>query len=201
MQKLPEPLASLVSQLSRLPGLGPKAALRCAMTLLKWPQAETRNLGETIYGLRDKLTLCSNCNSLADLDPCPICRDINRDDTSLCLVSEWDSLLTLENAGFYKGRYLILGGLIAPHEGLRQEHLDLEKLTRRLQAEPISEIILALGATLEADNTASFLQQHLRKHFPHLHLTRLAQGIPLGGEVKFMDKETLRQSMQYRQKL
>ncbi len=161
MQRLPEPLKALVEQLSRLPGLGPKSALRLAMTLLKWPASETRRLGRAVHDLRDNLHLCGRCGALTDVDPCGICTDPARSGETLCLVSEWDSLLTLEEGGFYKGHYLILGGLLVPLDNLHADSLEL----------------------------------------PQVRVTRLAQGIPLGSEVKFMDRETLRQSMQYRQDL
>ena len=180
-KRIPEPLKALVEQLARLPGLGPKSAMRAAMALLKWPEAETRRLGRGIHDLRDNLHLCSRCGGLASTDPCPVCADAERARDTLCLVTEWDSMLTLDEGGFYRGQYMILGGLLAP----------LERM----------ELILALGATLEAENTATFIRRLVAGRFPHVRISRLAQGIPLGAEVKYMDKETLRQSLQYRQDL
>ena len=196
---IPEPLRALVEQLSRLPGLGPKSAMRVAMTLLKWPEAETRRLGQGIHDLRDQLHLCSRCGGLSSSDPCAICNDPSRSRDTLCLVTEWDRMLTLDEGGFYHGQYLILGGLLAPLERMDSESLDLDRLVRRLEEGEVRELILALGATLEAENTASFLKTLVRKRFPHIRISRLAQGIPLGAEVKYMDRETLRQSLQYRQ--
>ncbi len=198
---LPEPLAELVEQLAQLPGLGPKSALRMAMTMLKWPEDRTRALGQAISSLRDTLCLCSRCNCLTDTSPCPICNDPERDPALLCLVSEWDSVLALEQGGFYKGLYLILGGLIAPLDGVNAQNLEMDKLRSRLREGTITELILALGTTLDAENTASYISNMVARDFPNISLTRLAQGIPLGAEVRFMDKETLRQSLQYRQKL
>jgi len=199
VQRLPEPLKLLVEQLSRLPGLGPKSALRLAMTLLKWPENNTRSLGKAVYELRDKLHLCSLCGSLTDVDPCAICTDTGRSRDTLCLVSEWDSLLALEDGGFYKGQYMILGGLIAPLDNVTPEQLELNRLQRRLAEGEITELIFALGTTMEAENTAAYVKQLVAARFPHIRVTRLAQGIPLGSEVKFVDKETLRQSLNYRQ--
>lgn len=195
---LPEPLRALVDQLSHLPGLGPKSAMRAAMALLKWPESETRRLGQGISGLRDSLCLCSRCGGLASKSPCPICANAERDRERLCVVPEWDSLLAMEKGGFYKGQYLILGGLL---ETLRQQDsqtLETERLLSRLAEGEIKEVILALGATVEAENTASFLKTLLSRRYPQIKISRLAQGLPLGAEVKFMDHETLRQSMQYR---
>ena len=199
--RIPEPLKALVDQLARLPGLGPKSAMRVAMTLLKWPEAETRRLGKGIHDLRDNLHLCSRCGGLAATDPCPVCADTERARDTLCLVAEWDSMLTLDEGGFYHGQYMILGGLLAPLEHMGAESLDLDRLTRRLAEGEVHELILALGATLEAENTATFIGRMVRERFPRVAVSRLAQGIPLGAEVKYMDRETLRQSLQYRQNL
>lgn len=197
--RIPEPLKALVAQLTRLPGLGPKSAMRAAMALLKWPEAETRRLGRGIHDLRDNLHLCSRCGGFTATDPCPLCSDVDRVRDTLCLVAEWDSLLTLDEGGFYHGQYMILGGLLAPLEHMDANTLDMNRLLYRLAEGEVQELILALGATIEAENTASFVRQTVRDKFPNVRISRLAQGIPLGAEVKFMDKETLRQSLQYRQ--
>jgi recombination protein RecR len=199
MHKLPEPLQILVDQISRLPGLGPKSALRCALALLKWPEAETRRLGQSIRDLRDNLHLCAACGSLAAANPCSICADPMRVKDILCLVSDWDSLLTLEEGNFYTGQYLILGGLLAPLDNIHPESLELERLRTRLRSGEVREVVLALGATVEADSTATYIKSLITREFPSLKVSRLAQGIPLGAEVRFMDRETLRQSLKYRQ--
>ncbi len=199
-QQIPEPLRMVVEQLSRLPGLGPKSAMRVAMTFLKWPESETRRLGRSIHDLRDNLHLCSRCNGLTAEDPCVVCRDGTRERDTLCLVSEWDSMLTLEEGGIFRGQYFILGGLLQAGS-TNTEGLDFDKLLERLREGEVKELVLALGATLEADITGTHMAHLVQRDFPHIRVTRLAQGIPLGAEVKYMDKETLRQSLQYRQEL
>ena len=201
MQQLPEPLKAVVDQLARLPSLGPKSALRCALAFLKWPESETRRLGKAIHDLRDNLHLCGECGALSDTDPCSVCTNPNRSLETLCLVADWDSLLTLESGGFYTGMFLILGGLLAPLNNMHPDNLELERLDRRLAQGTVTEIILALGATVEAENTASYLRDRIRGRYPHIRVSRLAHGIPLGSEVKVMDRETLRQSLKYRQDL
>lgn len=201
MRRLPEPLQAVVEQIARLPGLGPKSALRCAMALLKWPVGETRRLGRAVHDLRDNLHLCRECGALTDTDMCDVCKDPTRNPEMLCLVADWDSMLTLEDGAFYPGRYLILGGLLAPLDNVHPETLELDRLEARLTKGEVKEVILALGATVEAENTASFIRTRLGARFPAIKVTRLAQGIPLGSEVKFMDRETLRQSLRYRQDL
>ncbi|MDR3362716.1 MAG: recombination mediator RecR [Desulfovibrio sp.] len=199
--RMPEPLRALLEQLVRLPGLGPKSAMRLAMTLLKWPESETRRLGLGIHDLRDNLRLCSRCGGLSSAEVCDICADAARVNDTLCLVAEWDSMLTLEEGGFYRGQYMILGGLLDPLEHKNSGSLDIDKLVRRLGEGEVTELILALGATLEAENTASFIRSAVCGRFPKVRVSRLAQGIPLGAEVKYMDRETLRQSLQFRQEL
>ncbi len=201
MRDLPEPLQALVLELSGLPGLGPKSALRMALAILKWPEAKARSLGQSILKLREELKICHLCNGLSDSDPCKLCTDPGRDHETLCLISEWDSLLALENGGFFKGLYMILGGLVAPLDGLQPQSLELTGLRRRLTEGRIRELILALGTTLEAENTASYISNMVRNEFPNVKLTRLAQGIPLGAEVRYIDKETLKQSLVHRQPL
>ncbi len=198
--QLPEPLQALIEQLQRLPGLGSKSAMRVAMALLRWPESETRRLGRSIHDLRDNLHLCTRCGALTAENPCVVCQDVNRERHMLCLVAEWDSMLTLEEGNFFRGQYLILGGLLQAGSA-DTDGLDFEKLLSRLQEGEITELVLALGATLEADSTGSYVRTLVQKSFPHIKITRLAQGMPLGSEVKYMDKETLRQSLQHRQEL
>jgi len=201
LNKLPLPLRNLVDQLANFPGVGPKSALRMAMTMLKWPREKTRNLGQGILDLRDRLCICSGCASLADNDPCDICSDPARDDEKLCVVSEWDSLLIMEESSFFRGKYLVLGGLLSPLDGVDPGLLEFDKLRKILGSGKVKELILALGTTLESETTNSYIKNMLAREFPGLILTRLAQGIPLGSDLKFMDKETLRQSMLYRQSI
>ncbi|SKA72815.1 recombination mediator RecR [Desulfobaculum bizertense] len=201
MQQLPEPLKAVVDQLAQLPGLGPKSALRAALELLKWPQPRATALGQSILDLREKLFFCDRCASLSDSNPCSICTDPGRSDEQLMVVAEWDSLITLEEGGFYKGRYLVLGGLLAPLENVNPQQLEIARLRERLKEGQVRELILALGTTLEAEATATYLKDMVERDFPQVQVSRLAQGIPLGAEVKFIDRETLRQSLQYRQKL
>ncbi len=199
MQKIPEPLHVIVEQFARLPGFGPKSAMRAAMALLKWPETEARRLGQNISSLRDNLHICSRCGALAEKSPCALCTDPSRKKNTLCLVAEWDSMLTMEEGAFFKGLYFILGGSISPLDGAGS--LEMARLHERLAENEIDEIIFALGATAEAEATAAYVREEIGRRFPHIRITRLAQGIPLGAEVKFMDRETLRQSLQFRQEL
>jgi len=198
---LPAPLVELVEQLARLPGLGPKSALKVAMTLLEWPRGRAETLGEGILRLRERLCLCSRCFGLSETSVCPVCADPSRDPQQLCIVAQWDSVMLLEETAQFGGFYLVLGGLLDPLDGVTPGNLRLDALRARLREGDITECILALGATLAAESTASHIKNLLAREFPGVRLTRLAQGIPLGTEVKYVDKETLSQSLRYRQDL
>ncbi|HML54652.1 MAG TPA: recombination mediator RecR [Solidesulfovibrio magneticus] len=198
---LPVPLAELVDQLAKLPGLGPKSALKVAMTLLEWPRPRADGLGEAILRLRERLCLCVHCASLSETPVCPVCADPTRNGEQLCLVAQWDAIMQMEETGLYTGRYLVLGGLLDPLEGVSPGQLRLDVLRAKLAEGVVTECILALGATLAAETTASHIKNLLEREFPAVRLTRLAQGIPLGAEVKYVDKETLSQSLRYRQDL
>lgn len=201
MQNIPGPLREVVEQLSSLPGVGPKSALRMALTLLKMPRERANGVGQSILDLRENLCLCEECACLAEASPCAICADPSRETDQLCVVPEWDALLAMEDMGVYRGRYLVLGGLLSPLDGVSPANLETDRLRRHLRAGHVRELILALGATLDAEATASFIKNMVEAEFPGISVSRLAQGIPMGGEVKFMDRETLRQSLVHRQKV
>ncbi len=201
MDKLPGPLKDVVERLTRLPGIGPKSALRIGLHLLKLPQDSAQDFGRSIIELREKLCLCEECASLAESSPCPLCADPARHRDQLCLVADWDSLLSMEEMGLFRGRYLVLGGLLSPLDGVGPGSLEFGRLRRRLAGGEVSEVILALGATLESETTASYVKNMVEADFPQVAVSRLAQGIPMGAEVKYMDRETLRQSLLYRQKV
>ncbi|MFW6054271.1 MAG: recombination mediator RecR [Thermodesulfobacteriota bacterium] len=201
MEKLPHALRAVVDQFSRLPGLGPKSALRIALILLQQPEDRTRNLGTAILRLRESLTLCSQCGSISETDPCVICSDPRRTDDRLCLVADWDALLTIDEAGFYQGKFLVLGGLLSPLDGVQPGQLATDLLLERLDSGLIREVILALGTTRDSEATESYIRNLIRERYPGLRITRLAQGIPIGSQLKHMDRETLKQSLTYRQEL
>lgn len=199
--RFPGPLREAVERLSSLPGVGPKSALRMAMALLRMPEDQARAVGQSVIELRERLCVCERCASLADASPCPICADPSRDRDQLCLVADWDTLLALEDMGQYRGQYFVLGGLVSPLEGVGPDRIGVSRLRDRLAQGEVAELILALGATLESEHTASYIRDLVEREFPGLRVTRLAQGIPFGAEVKYMDKETLKQSLIHRQRM
>jgi recombination protein RecR len=201
VQRLPEPLREVVDRLAKLPGLGPKSALRAALEILRWPPEQAEALGRSVLDLRQKLCFCSRCASLADSDPCPICADPSRSDELLMVVAEWDSLLALEEGGFFRGRYFVLGGLLAPLDNVDVRSLEVGRLRSRLAEGIVREVVLGLGTTLEGEATASLVRDIAEGAGADIRVTRLAQGIPLGAEVKYMDRETLRQALVHRQEI
>jgi recombination protein RecR len=168
------------------------------MTLLQWPKDRAVDLGQRIRDLRERLCLCSRCRGLTN-PRCAGMRGPARTDEELCLVSQWDSVLVLEETGQYRGRYFVLGGLLDPLEGVGAGSLAFGQLAERLGEGRVRELLLALGTTVQAEATASHIKNMVARDHPGIRLTRLAQGIPLGAEVKYVDRETLRQSVRYRQ--
>lgn len=201
MERLPRALEALVDQLNALPGVGRKSALRIGLTLLNWPEEKARGLGQAIYELRSSLCLCSRCRSLTESDPCPVCSDPGRDEQVLCVVADWDSLLAIDEAGFYRGKYFVLGGLLSPLDGIHSDQLAIDLLRKRLTQGEVREVVLALGTTREGEATESYVNNLVRREFQAIRISRLAQGIPVGSDLKYMDRETLKQSMTYRQNL
>jgi len=201
LDRLPQSLQAVVNRMAELPGVGPKSALRMGLTLLQWPEERVRSLGQSITELRDALCLCSQCGSLSDADPCSICKDPARRDDLVCVVADWDSLLTIDEAGFYRGKFIVLGGLISPLDGVHAGSLELQRLRSRLEKSTVTELILALGTTRKSEATESYIRNMVVTEFPGVSVSRLAQGIPIGSELKFVDRETLKQSLNYRQQL
>ncbi|MCF8030651.1 MAG: recombination mediator RecR [Desulfohalobiaceae bacterium] len=201
MQRLPKALQEVVDHFASLPGLGPKSGLRIALTLLNMPTERAREMGNSIIRLREALCVCERCGLLADESPCAICRENSRGEEQVCLVPDWDSFLAIEEAGLFRGKYLALGGLLSPTEGVQSSNLELERLRSRLSEGGVREIILALGSTRDGEATESFIRNMIDREFPHIRVSRLAQGIPVGSDLKYVDKETLKQSLQHRQPL
>ncbi len=201
MERLPKVLDEVVKDLSNLPGLGPKSSLKIALTLLKWPKEKVQKLVDSIIQLKESLFLCDMCGNISDENPCSICKDPTRDDKQLCVVPDFDSFLVIEESGLFKGKFFVLGGLISLAEGTNAKDIDVARLKKRIKEGNVKEVILALGTTKESEITESYITDLIKKEFPEILVTRLAQGIPLGIMLKYVDSETLRQSFNFRQRL
>jgi recombination protein RecR len=188
-------LERLVRGLSRLPGLGRKSATRIALHLVSRssPAAE---LGEAMAEARERVANCSRCGAITETDPCRICTSERRDPSQLCIVATPVDVLPFEKAGFYRGRYFVLGGLLSPLDGVRAQDLPFDRLVARIDADGATEIIIALDASVEGETTALYIQRLLADR--EVELSRLATGIPVGGALAYTDEVTLQRAFQFR---
>lgn len=193
-------LENLTKLLSRLPGVGPKSASRIAFSLIKTPKDYNRLLAEDIATIQEKVHPCSICGSFTETDPCPVCTDTTRDKSMLCIVEQPQDVMTIQASGAYNGLFHVLGGAINPLNGVGPEDLSFGKLLERIEEGSFSEIIIATNPTEEGDTTALYIRHVLKSH-PELNLTRLASGLPIGGDLEYADRTTLTRSFRGRVKL
>ena len=194
-----EPIARLIEQFNRLPGIGPKSAQRLTYHLLRAPEEEAEGLAEAIKAVREKLSLCSICLNITDSNPCPICRDTERDHTTICVVEEPIDILALERTRKFKGLYHVLHGVIAPADGIGPEELKIKELLSRLDGSSVSEVILATNPNLEGEATTMYIQRLLAPL--GIRVTRLARGLPYGGDLEYADDVTLSRALEGRQEI
>ncbi len=193
-------IESLTTLLSRLPGVGPKSASRIAFSLIKTPKDYNKLLAQEISSIQDLVHPCSICGSFTETDPCPICSDETKDKSLLCIVEQPQDVITIQSSGAYNGLFHVLGGAINPLNGVGPEELSFGKLMERIEHGSFSEIIIATNPTEEGDTTALYIR-HLMKNHPEIRLTRLASGLPIGGDLEYADRTTLTRSFRGRVKL
>jgi recombination protein RecR len=194
-----KPIDHLIEALARLPGIGRKTASRLAFHILRSSASEAQELARAILDVKEKIHLCSVCFNLTDEDPCRICKDERRNSEILCVVEGPNDLIAIENTGEYKGKYHVLHGTLSPLEGVGPEDIKVKELIERLKKEKVSEVILATNPTVEGGATALYLSD-LIKPFG-LRVTRIAYGIPMGGEIEYSDGMTLTKAMEGRREL
>jgi recombination protein RecR len=192
----PAALRRVIKDISKWPGVGEKSASRLALHLLRLPRQEVLELAQALLELQEKIQLCRRCYAFADQELCPICGDPGRQPGTLLVVAEPEDLLAIEKVGWYQGRYHVLGGLIAPLEGVGPADLRVRELVVRLRAEGVQEVILALNPSLEGETTTAFLAMQLKPL--GLKVTRIAYGLPMGGDLKYADQQTLKESLSHR---
>lgn len=195
----PPSLENLIRQFSRLPGIGQKSAARIALFVLKSDRALAQELAQSLLEVKDRIRFCSVCFNLTDHDPCAICRDETRNNGALCVVEGPGDLMALEETGCFKGRYHVLNGTLSPLDGIGPEDLKIGELLSRLREETVSEIILATNPTTEGEATASYLTGLLSEK--GVKITRIALGVPMGGDLKYMDRMTLQYALKTRTKV
>jgi recombination protein RecR len=187
---------NLVTLLSRLPGIGKKSAQRLVYHILEAPRSYSAALAASLSALHDSVKRCSVCGAFTESDPCPVCVDPARDSSLLCVVERSQDVRVIEDAREYRGRFHVLGGLIAPLDGIGPDSLTIGELLTRLRKDKVRELILALNPTVEGDTTALYIQ-NLLKDTP-LSVTRLASGLPVGGDLEYADRLTLARSFRGR---
>jgi len=199
MAYYPEPVGRLIEALQRLPGIGPKTAQRLTFFLLKRPAEEVTALAESLTQLKALIVHCSVCFNVTEADPCRICGDPRRDARSLCIVEEPNDLLALEKTGSYRGRYHVLLGALSPLDGIGPEDLKVRELLIRLERDPVEEIILATNPSVEGEATAIFLGKLLKPFTTRI--TRIARGLPVGGDLEYADEVTLSKAFEGRKEM
>ena len=199
MGVIPEPVSRLIEAFSALPGIGPKTASRLTYYLLRAPDALSLNLAEALAGLKAQTKLCSVCCNITVSDPCPICSDPRRDQTTIAVVEEPLDVLALERTGIYQGTYHVLHGAISPVNGIGPDDLKIKELVQRVASKHVQEVIVATNPGMEGDATAMYLQRELQPF--NVKLTRLARGLPMGGVLEYVDSVTVLRALQGRTQL
>lgn len=190
-------LENCVTEISRLPGIGRKTALRLALHLLRQDPSTANALGNAIIDMRKGITYCRTCHNISETELCPICSDARRDKHTVCVVESVKDVMILENTGSYSGLYHVLGGVISPMDGVSPDQLEIDSLVNRVAEGGIDEVILALGATMEGDTTGYYIYRRLAP-YPQVKITQLARGVALGNEIEYTDELTLGRSLRNR---
>jgi len=198
---LPEPVVRLIESLSRLPGVGPKTAQRLTYHLLRAPDSEARSLAAALVAVRDEVVYCTSCFNISSSELCATCADPSRDDSRLCVVEEPLDVLALERTAAFRGRYHVLHGAISPMDGIGPDRLRIRELldragTRSAEGMPYAEVVLATNPTLEGEATAMYLAERLAGQVGSI--TRIARGLPVGGDLEYADEVTLVRALQGR---
>ena len=196
MSYYPSSIQNLIRNISRLPGIGEKTAERLAMHILNTPRKEAELLAQSILEIKKKIRFCSMCFSLSDGDVCRICGDRARNDTLLCVVEQPADMVAIEKSGAFSGLYHILQGVLSPMDGIGPDDIRIGELMTRIAAGGIKEIVLATGTNVEGEATASYIAERL-KAYP-VKVSRIASGVPMGGDLKYVDQVTLRKAMETR---
>ncbi len=199
MAYYPEPVARLIDALQRLPGIGPKTAQRLTFYMLKRPPEEVRELGDALLAVKEKITYCRTCFNVTDEDPCRICTDPRREQDVICVVEEPNDLLAMERTGEFRGRYHVLLGALSPLDGIGPDDLKIRELLRRLDGRETTEVILATNPNVEGEATALYLAKLLRPLA--VRITRIARGLPVGGDLEYADQVTLSKALEGRREI
>jgi len=199
MPDFAEPLARLIEEFKRLPGIGQKSAQRLAFHVLRGGREEAERLAQALLEVKDKLGMCGRCNNISDGELCPFCRDAHREATQICVVEESHNILPIETTRSYRGLYHVLHGAISPLRGVGPEQLKIKNLLERIEGGQVEEIILATNPTVEGEATAAYLSRLLKPL--GVRVTRIAMGIPVGSDLEFADEVTMAKSLENRREM
>ena len=199
MPEYAEPMARLIDELRRLPGIGPKSAQRIAFHLLKVDAEETERLAAALRDLKQSIRLCDVCNNFTDISPCAYCSDASRDSRLLCVIEEPANIVPIEKTNKYRGRYHVLHGALSPLQGIGPEQLRIANLLERVRGGGVEEVIVATNPNVEGEATAIYLSKLLKPL--GVRVTRIAMGIPVGGELEYTDSATVAKAMEGRKEL
>ena len=199
MPDFAEPLARLIQEFKRLPGIGQKSAQRIAFHVLRTSREDAAHLAQALLDVKDNLVVCAQCNNIADAELCDFCRDPNRDSTSICIVEEPHNILPIETTRQFTGQYHVLHGTISPLRGIGPDQLRIKNLLTRLQHGEVKEVIVATNPTVEGEATAMYLSRLLRPL--EIKVTRIAMGIPVGSDLEFADEVTMGKSLENRREI
>lgn len=196
MNHYPASILNLIQNFSRLPGIGEKTAERLAMHVLKAPRSEAEQLARSLIDLKDKITLCRSCFGLSDGELCRICRNPARNAALVCVVEQPADMVAIEKAGAFQGLYHILGGALSPMDGIGPNDIRIRELVAKVSQHTVQEIVLATGTNVEGEATADYISQCLAD--APVKITRIASGVPIGGDLKYVDQVTLKRAMETR---
>ena len=200
MSSFAKPVEVLIDELGRLPGVGPKSAQRIAFHLLKSDRVDSKRLADALIAMKDTVSFCKRCFNMSEGAECRICLDPERDQSVICVVEEPKDIAALEKTGAYRGRYHVLLGSISPLEGIGPDKLKIKELALRVADEPITEVILCTNPNLEGETTATFIANKVLAPF-EIKVTRLASGLPVGGDLEYADELTLGRALEGRQRV
>ena len=199
MFQYPEPLAKLISELQKLPTIGTKTAQRIALYLLRRPDEEAKELGKAISEVNDRIVYCSICGGIADRDPCSICSDPRRDKHVICIIEKTDDIIAMERTGLFKGVYHVLMGALSPMDGINPEDLRIKELLERINSEDVDELIVATNPNASGQATAIYLKRKIEPM--GIKITQLAHGLPMGGDIDYVDEVTLGKALEGRREI
>ena len=196
MSYYPTSIQNLIKHIARLPGIGEKTAERLVMHLLRAPRHEAEQLAQSILNIKDKVGFCTRCFALSDGDLCKLCSDPARDPSLICVVEQPADMVAIEKSGAFHGLYHILSGALSPMNGVGPENIRIRELMDRIQKDQVKEVVLATSTNVEGEATASYIAQLLATY--QIQVTRIASGVPMGGDLKYVDQVTLKKAMDTR---